>query len=367
MHHPPPRNPPPRNSPPHQEGNPSLTQVSQRPSASAAPRRRPPSRPVITLRTQLLWLAIAFLGLALLSDRWGATPDTSRSLPFAATPNRPHVTPSALPRDDGDGQATDRAAPSRTAEINGDLAGLVSVADVVERVSPTIVKIEPWGAAEQGQFTPAPGPSGPQTEFLPHAPSSVPQNLMQGEGLLPNPGLPGMGTGIIIDAAGLILTNAHVVGATDQMQVTLHDGRSLPGQVLSQDASLDLALVRVEAADLSPATLGDSDSVRPGELAIAIGNPLGLSHTVTVGIISATGRNSADVRAPNRQTDFLQTDAAINPGNSGGPLLNQQGEVIGINAAMITGTQGLGFAIPINTARQWVEQWATTAPAQPQG
>jgi serine protease Do len=134
--------------------------------------------------------------------------------------------------------------------------------------------------------------------------------------------------------------------------VTLKDGRELPGQVLGEDPLTDVAVIRVEARNLPTVELGNSDRLRPGEWAIAIGNPLGLDNTVTAGIISATGRSSAQIRVPDKRVSFIQTDAAINPGNSGGPLLNQRGQVIGMNTAIIGGAQGLGFAIPINTAQR---------------
>ncbi|HEY9658718.1 MAG TPA: trypsin-like peptidase domain-containing protein, partial [Allocoleopsis sp.] len=114
--------------------------------------------------------------------------------------------------------------------------------------------------------------------------------------------------------------------------------------------------IKIEANNLPTVRMGNSDQLQPGEWAIAIGNPLGLDNTVTAGIISATGRSSADIGVPDRRVGFIQTDAAINPGNSGGPLLNQQGEVIGMNTAIISGAQGLGFAVPINTARQIADQ-----------
>jgi S1-C subfamily serine protease len=117
-----------------------------------------------------------------------------------------------------------------------------------------------------------------------------------------------------------------------------------------------VAVIKIEAADLPTVTLGDSDRLQPGEWAIAIGNPLGLDNTVTVGIISATGRTSNQIGVPDKRVGFIQTDAAINPGNSGGPLLNAQGQVIGMNTAIIGGAQGLGFAIPINTAENLAEQ-----------
>jgi Do/DeqQ family serine protease len=166
----------------------------------------------------------------------------------------------------------------------------------------------------------------------------------------------GTGSGFIISADGLILTNAHVVEGADTVTVTMRDGRELSGKVLGADSLTDVAVVRVQGSNLPTAPLGDSDSLKPGEWAIAIGNPLGLDNTVTAGIISATGRSSSDVRVPDKRVSFIQTDAAINPGNSGGPLLNQRGEVIGMNTAIIGGAQGLGFAIPIKTARRISDQ-----------
>jgi len=166
----------------------------------------------------------------------------------------------------------------------------------------------------------------------------------------------GAGSGFIIQAEGVILTNSHVVEGADEVTVKLKDGRSFSGQVLGQDPVTDVAVVKIEAADLPVVSLGDSDQLQPGEWAIAIGNPLGLDNTVTVGIVSATGRTSSEVGVPDKRVGFIQTDAAINPGNSGGPLLNAQGEVIGMNTAIIGGAQGLGFSIPINTAQRLAEQ-----------
>ncbi|MGB7274342.1 MAG: HhoA/HhoB/HtrA family serine endopeptidase [Geitlerinemataceae cyanobacterium] len=166
----------------------------------------------------------------------------------------------------------------------------------------------------------------------------------------------GTGSGFILEAGGQIVTNAHVVDGADTVTVTLKDGRSMMGKVVGRDAVTDVAVVQIEAKDLPTVTLGDSDRLQPGEWAIAIGNPLGLDSTVTTGIISATGRSSSQVGVPDKRVNFIQTDAAINPGNSGGPLLNQAGEAIGMNTAIIQGAQGLGFAIPIDTVRQIAEQ-----------
>ena len=171
----------------------------------------------------------------------------------------------------------------------------------------------------------------------------------------------GTGSGFIINGEGLILTNSHVVNGADTVSVRLRDGREFQGKVLGQDPVTDVAVVKIQANNLPVVTIGNSDQLRPGEWAIAIGNPLGLDNTVTAGIISATGRTSAEVRVPDKRVSFIQTDAAINPGNSGGPLLNQRGEVIGMNTAIIGGgAQGLGFAIPINTAQKISQQLIAT-------
>lgn len=169
----------------------------------------------------------------------------------------------------------------------------------------------------------------------------------------------GIGSGFILTAQGRILTNAHVVDGADTVKVTLKDGRSFQGKVLGEDPVTDVAVVEVQADNLPTVPLGNSDRLQPGEWAIAIGNPLGLDNTVTAGIISATGRSSGQVGVPDKRVDFIQTDAAINPGNSGGPLLNAQGEVIGMNTAIIQGAQSIGFAIPINRVQHIAEQLAT--------
>ncbi|MGI0486309.1 HhoA/HhoB/HtrA family serine endopeptidase [Pantanalinema rosaneae CENA516] len=166
----------------------------------------------------------------------------------------------------------------------------------------------------------------------------------------------GTGSGFILANDGRILTNAHVVAGTDLVEVTLKDGRSFEGKVVGADPVTDVAVVKIEATGLPTAKLGRSETLIPGQWAIAIGNPLGLDNTVTAGIISATGRSSFQVGVPDKRVSFIQTDAAINPGNSGGPLLNDQGEVIGVNTAIRADAQGLGFAIPIETAQRVAEQ-----------
>ncbi|MEA5464156.1 HhoA/HhoB/HtrA family serine endopeptidase [Leptothoe sp. PORK10 BA2] len=165
--------------------------------------------------------------------------------------------------------------------------------------------------------------------------------------------LSGQGSGFIVDSNGYILTNAHVVDQAERVTVTLKDGRHFNGTVEGADDLTDLAVVKIDAAqeDLPVADLGDSDTISVGDWAIAVGNPLGLDNTVTLGIVSTLKRSSATVGIPDKRLDFIQTDAAINPGNSGGPLLNSQGEVIGINTAIRADAMGIGFAIPINKAK----------------
>lgn len=170
----------------------------------------------------------------------------------------------------------------------------------------------------------------------------------------------GTGSGFVVSSDGQILTNAHVVDGADKVTVTLKDGRTLSGKVMGADPLTDVAVVKIEADNLPIVKLGNADQLQVGEWAIAIGNPLGLDNTVTTGIISATGRSSSQIGAGDKRVEFIQTDAAINPGNSGGPLLNANGEVIGINTAILQNAQGLGFAIPINKAQAIADQLITT-------
>lgn len=160
----------------------------------------------------------------------------------------------------------------------------------------------------------------------------------------------GGGSGVLVSRDGLVLTNSHVVAGADRLHVTSMDGKRLPASILGDDPATDLALLRLESdLEAPPAELGDSALLRPGQVAIAIGNPLGFSSTVTAGVISALGRSLAG-RGGRPIEDLIQTDAALNPGNSGGALVDSQGRVVGINTAMIAGAQNICFAVASNTA-----------------
>ena len=172
----------------------------------------------------------------------------------------------------------------------------------------------------------------------------------------------GQASGFIVTPDGLILTNSHVVKDANEINVILTDGREFVGKLVGQDPNTDIAVVKIEAKDLPYITLGDSADLQVGQWAIAIGNPLGLQASLTVGVISATGRNDLDLA---RIEDFIQTDAAINRGNSGGPLLNLKGDVIGMNTAIVTnlangGYMGIGFAIPSNLLKHVMEELVST-------
>ncbi|MBR8839887.1 MAG: trypsin-like peptidase domain-containing protein [Stigonema ocellatum SAG 48.90 = DSM 106950] len=211
------------------------------------------------------------------------------------------------------------------------------VVTVVQKVGPAVVRIDSTRTITNQM------PEDPifRRFFKDRVPSEPRQRIERGSG-----------SGFIINANGQILTNSHVVNGADLVRVKLKDGRSFDGRVLGEDPVTDVAVIKIDANNLPIIALGNSESLQPGEAAIAIGNPLGLDNTVTSGIISATGRSATDIGASDKRVDYIQTDAAINPGNSGGPLLNFRGEVIGMNTAIIKGAQGLGFAIPINTAQR---------------
>ena len=164
----------------------------------------------------------------------------------------------------------------------------------------------------------------------------------------------GLGTGFVYDKAGLVLTNNHVVEDGTEISVKFADQREVPAKIVGRDKPADVALLRVEDHALSPLKLGDSDAVEVGDWVVAIGNPFGLSHTVSAGILSAKGRTHEDVKGLDEfgYFNFLQTDAAINQGNSGGPLLNLRGEVVGINSAIRANANNIGFAIPINMVKE---------------
>ncbi len=170
--------------------------------------------------------------------------------------------------------------------------------------------------------------------------------------LRPRTALADVGSGVVVDAEGIVLTNHHVVAGAESIMVKLADGREVPGELIDSSAESDIAVIQIEADNLVPAPLGDSDECAVGEFVLAIGNPLGFEATVTSGIISARGRSGLRIL---KYEDFIQTDAPLNPGNSGGPLVNLRGEVIGINTAMARkegmDTQGINFAIPSNIAR----------------
>jgi serine protease Do len=172
-------------------------------------------------------------------------------------------------------------------------------------------------------------------------------------GLFGAPELSGQGSGFIVDKEGHILTNYHVIDGASEINVTLHNGETLSAQVVGTDRENDLALLKVDpgkTSSISPLPWGDSDKVKPGQMAIALGSPFGLEGSITVGVISGVGRTMTNAQARSI-TNMLETDAAINPGNSGGPLLDSKGEVIGINTALEASSPTIGLAIPINNAR----------------
>ncbi|NJK58222.1 MAG: PDZ domain-containing protein [Pleurocapsa sp. SU_5_0] len=227
------------------------------------------------------------------------------------------------------------------------------VSDVVNRVGNTVVRIDAVGKVATNVPSTFNDPDTPLKQFFGSQTPNIPSEQTQ----------KGMGSGFVVSSDGLILTNAHVVEGSSRVKVTIKNGQTYQGRVMGTDPLTDVAVIKIEADSLPAVTFADSDQLQPGESAIAIGNPLGLDNTVTTGIVSATGRTSAQVGAADKRVSFIQTDAAINPGNSGGPLLNAQGEVIGINTAIMQNAQGLGFATPGNAAKDIAEELIATGKA----
>ncbi len=221
------------------------------------------------------------------------------------------------------------------------------IAAVSDKVGPAVVRITTSRSAQNPDANPFPNPFGQEPDEN-DRPNDRPNNR--------RPRSQGTGSGFIISADGKVLTNAHVVEGATSVEVTMQDGRTLKGKVIGADSVTDVAAIQLDGDNFPTVPFGDSSQLTPGQWAIAIGNPLGLDHTVTAGIISALGRSSSEVGIPDKRVRFIQTDAAINPGNSGGPLLNDRGEVIGINTAIRANAQGLGFAIPIETAKNISDQ-----------
>jgi Do/DeqQ family serine protease len=242
------------------------------------------------------------------------------------------------------------AVPSANATATADALQAAFVA-VAERVRPAVVNIGTIQLA-RGRRPPAiPGPGTDDPFFKDFFDQFFGRG---GPGRREEFRRPGIGSGVIIDKRGYVLTNNHVILGADSVTVKLSSGEELKGRIVGTDSKTDLAVVKLEpTGELRVAKLGNSDTLRVGEWAIAIGNPFGLDQTVTVGVVSATGRAEVGLAT---YENFIQTDASINPGNSGGPLVNLRGEIIGINTAILATGQGIGFAIPANMAKRVTEQ-----------
>ncbi len=250
------------------------------------------------------------------------------------------------------------AGPSEAAFSGSGQQGPPSFADLAERVNHAVVNISTTQVLKESPMQPFIGPNSPFRDFFGDeffkrffGDGSQGQGQGQGQGQMKTHAL---GSGFVIDDDGLILTNNHVVEKADEIKIKTDAGKDYDAKVVARDAKTDIALIRVKAgADFpKPAQLGDSGAIRVGDWVMASGNPFGLGNTITAGIISAKGR----IIGAGPYDDFLQTDAAINPGNSGGPLFNMNGEVVGVNTAIVAQGQGIGFAIPINLVKEILPQ-----------
>src|SRR5688572_13387182 len=249
------------------------------------------------------------------------------------------LTPGSQPAS-GTNPASTNNAPS------GGMMGTISYADVVSKAAPAVVTIHSQRRVRQPQQFPFMNDPFFRQFFGERQTQPPPEQQRQG-----------LGSGVIIDTNGYIITNHHVIDGAEQIKVDLYDNRSLDAKLVGADPPSDLAVLKVDASNLPVLTLGDSDRMRVGDVVLAIGNPLGVGQTVTMGIISAKGRQTG--LSNGSFEDFLQTDAPINRGNSGGALVSTNSELIGINSQILSpsgGSIGLGFAVPSNMARTVVEQ-----------
>ena len=284
-------------------------------------------------RSKHLWL-LPLVGVAV-----GVLSSCSRDISTESP--APTATPLAANEPVNESQRVENRPLTPTADDNN------FVAAVVEKVEPAVVQINT---------------SRTVRTQAPQFPDEFNDPLFRryfGENLPQQPQervVRGVGSGFVINPNGQIITNAHVVNNADTVTVTFSDGRTFEGKVLGRDPVSDIAVVQIQGNNLPTTEIADINSVKPGQWAIAIGNPLGLQQTVTVGVVSAIDRS---LNLSTRPSSYIQTDTAINPCNSGGPLLNARGQVIGVNTAIIQGAEGIGFAIPINTAQRISQQLIT--------
>jgi serine protease Do len=233
-----------------------------------------------------------------------------------------------------------------SAPVQREGKAVMSFAPVVKRVAPSVVKVYTTTKIKQQRM--------PMFDDPLFRRFFDPDGSGEDRRTLRNPKQLGLGSGVVVTKDGYILTNNHVVENADEIKVGLNDGRDLPAKIVGTDSKSDVAVLKIEANDLAPLSLADSDKIEVGDLVLAVGNPFGIGQTVTMGIVSATGRATLGLD----YEDFIQTDAAINPGNSGGALVDADGRLIGINTAILSrsgGNQGIGFAIPSNLARSVME------------
>ena len=281
------------------------------------------SRPPTSSRA----LALVVVGAALLCGGCRLK-DRADPLASAPAPNLTPVPPSAPPT----------SSPTARAPVKIIYPGAPgSFVELSRKIVPAVVNIRTTQVVRGGPW-----------EYWYGDPFGNPRRSPEG-----SPGRKSLGTGFLVDEDGLVLTNNHVIANADVITVQTHDKREFRAKVIGRDEKTDVALLKIGATGIAPLRLGDSDAAEVGEWVVAVGEPFGLSHTVTAGIISAKGRDDDEMRGFGREGywNFIQTDASINPGNSGGPLVNMSGEVVGMNTAIRAQATGIGFAVPASMIR----------------